>query len=648
MSIHVTAVLCVCLAVILPCPRLAAQEDKWRNLAVNPGFEELDEAGRLKAWRVPGKDWAVDEQVAHSGQRSLRAVREDPATYLLTSQPLDLKPGEMVSASVWVKSENVKVAKAEEGGSLGATMCLEWTDAQGKWLGGFYSFQGPLGTKEWQKVSAEGFAIPTDAGRVTVTLYLRKGLTGKAWFDDVSVTRYRKPLMSTLLLKPSYRGTFMPGGSQVGEVAIELNLDDHDLTPQDAEVVATLKAATGATCWTKRLAAPADKSVPFQFPAADMPADKSTLEIALKRKADGQALASESHTVAKLDASKLPRAYIDERHTLLVDGQPFFPLGWYTGAGPKSPLALKDLEDLSGGPFNCVMNYGVNGGSLDDIRAYLDSAQRLGVKVIYSIKDFYEGTQYFQKRVGPFVGEDAMTRGVVEAFKGHPAVLAWYLNDELPPSYLPRLRARYQLVKELDPDHPTWIVHYYSDAKSLAPYADTTDVLGVDPYPIGRSPVTYVSKSVSAANQAVQGHRALWVVPQAFAWWQYVPELRQKKRPPTAEELATKRAPTLPEVRSMTYLALIHGAKGLIYYSLYDLKALPDYAERWPAMKALAAELRGIESLILLGEAVSPSPLNTECKAVEFAARRHEGRLWLIAANVTAEPVQAKFALAGG
>ncbi|MBM4050450.1 MAG: hypothetical protein FJ279_35595, partial [Planctomycetes bacterium] len=583
MSIHVTAVLCVCLAVILPCPRLAAQEDKWRNLVANPGFEELDEAGKLKAWRVPGKDWAADEQVAHSGKRSLRTVREDAATYLLTAQTLDLKPGEMVSASVWVKSENVKVSKPEEGGSLGATMCLEWADAQGKWLGGFYSFQGLLGTKDWQKVSAEGFAIPADAGRVTVTLYLRKGLTGKAWFDDVSVTRYRRPLMSTLLLKPSYRGAFMPGGSQAGEAAIELNLEDHELEPQDVEVAATLKAATGATHWTKRLAAPveatrsedshrADKSFSLPFSAAETPTGKSTLEIALKSKKDGQTLASESHTVAKLDASKLPRAYIDERHTLLVDGQPFFPLGWYTGAGPKSPLALKDLEDLSGGPFNCVMNYGVNAGSLDDIRAYLDAAQRLGVKVIYSIKDFYEGTQYFQKRVGPFEGEDAMTRGVVEAFKGHPAVLAWYLNDELPPSYLPRLRARYQLVKELDPDHPTWIVHYYSDAKSLAPYADTTDVLGVDPYPIASKPVTYVSTMVKAANQAVRGHRGLWVVPQAFAWWQCVPELRQKKRPPTAEELEKKRAPTIPEMRCMTYLALIHGAKGIIYYSLYDLK----------------------------------------------------------------------------
>jgi hypothetical protein len=39
--------------------------------------------------------------------------------------------------------------------------------------------------------------------------------------------------------------------------------------------------------------------------------------------------------------------------------------------------------------------------------------------------------------------------------RSHPAVLGWYLNDELPPSNISEIAERNAEVKALDPDHIT-------------------------------------------------------------------------------------------------------------------------------------------------------------------------------------------------
>jgi hypothetical protein len=101
----------------------------------------------------------------------------------------------------------------------------------------------------------------------------------------------------------------------------------------------------------------------------------------------------------------------------------------------------------------------------------------------------------------------------------------------------------------------------------------------VDPYPIPHEPLTRVADFVTVARQAVQDNQPVWLIPQAFAWYQYNSKNPDRGHLPTDEELRTGRAPTFEEERCMTYLGLIHGAKGLIYYCYYDLRVLPQYRE---------------------------------------------------------------------
>jgi hypothetical protein len=70
-------------------------------------------------------------------------------------------------------------------------------------------------------------------------------------------------------------------------------------------------------------------------------------------------------------------------------------------------------------------------------------------------------------------GETAVITKVVETFKDHPSLLAWYLCDELPVSMKERLEKRRALVNRLDPFHLTiqcfisWMIFRFMEAARM-------------------------------------------------------------------------------------------------------------------------------------------------------------------------------------
>ena len=128
---------------------------------------------------------------------------------------MPLRPGWKYHLSAWVKTRDII------GQGSGTTVCLEWHDAKGKWLGGVYP-TGVKGTEDWTRI--EGAArIPDDAASFSVSCYVRKGMTGTAWFDDVELVRTVEPAMRSMLLSPLYRGRITSDGPQKVRVRLYLN-----------------------------------------------------------------------------------------------------------------------------------------------------------------------------------------------------------------------------------------------------------------------------------------------------------------------------------------------------------------------------------------------------------------------------------------
>ena len=380
--------------------------------------------------------------------------------------------------------------------------------------------------------------------------------------------------ISVFLRHPNYRGWILPGEREA-EVEIGVTPYEHGYQPRDLRLRLELSAGSYHRTVERR--------------GSD---GTNLLAIAVKGAAPGDAvlkatvhsrnreLASRTWPLRILTASEAAglKVYVDRANRLIVDGRPFFPLGWYGSVNEDQ------LAEIADSPFNCLLAYGTDLVPAGQMRHFLDRMQAAGLRLVYCLNDVYPTATYLEGKSWEGIrGNDAIAAAVVAAYRDHPAVLAWYLNDELPHALAPRLEDYYHRVQSGDPAHPCFIV--LCNRSELPYFPQTTDILGVDPYPIPREPVTRVADFVTAARQAVRDNQPVWLVPQAFAWYQYNSKNPDRGHVPSDEELRTGRAPTHEEERCMTYLGLINGAKGLIYYCYYDLRVLPQYREMWGWMK---------------------------------------------------------------
>lgn len=590
--------------------------DEEQNLVDNPGFE-MGDAG----WTLPSVYTVVDD-VAHSGKRSLRVVNPDAGRYLLASRSVPLKPGMRYRFSAWVRTQGV------QGNDTGATICMEWGSEKG-YIGGSYP-GGIKGDRDWQRVEAVTQPLPEEATGLAVTLYLRKGMTGTAWFDDISVTLSYPPALDAALVYPNYRGRLRPEAADqrvVLRAAVGSRLKG-DLRPEQATLVGTLLDGEKVVS-ERRVRRPAEGMNEVALDARRLGPGEYVARVELLAPG-GKSLARQEFPIRKLPpGAPEPTVWIDEHNRTVVKGKPFFPLGWYFGPGPGTEGFQQHIDRIGESPFNTIMCYGINSGSLEKVRAYLDYLDQRGVKIIYSVKDIYEGIQYYREEQLGFKGEEAIVRGIVGAFRDHPAVLAWYLNDELPLAMRDRLEARQKLVSELDPNHPTWAVLY--QVGDLYGYLATADVLGTDPYPIPQKPVTTAGDWTRKSAAVSGGRRALWQVPQAFDWGCYRKEDADKHR-----------APTLAEERVMTYLCLIEGAHGLIYYSYMDLmRDRLGFDRRWADVLLVGKEVKLLEPALLSARPaprVDVRPDGPARDALRWAVRSDdEGATYILLANPDAE-----------
>ena len=294
-----------------------------------------------------------------------------------------------------------------------------------------------------------------------------------------------------------------------------------------------------------------------------------------------------------------------------MKGEPFFPLGLFVVHCTNGGYANR-LQEIANSPFDTVLNYAVNKcgkkASLQQVETYLDRLESLNIKLIYSLKEYF----------GHGDRDLEAIKMRVDAFKDHPAVISWYLNDELPPKHIPELEKRYELIKTLDPHRPVWSVHWNS--KWLLAEAHTTDVVGADPYPIGNHAITLVSLMADRANLS---GKPLWLVPQIFAWSDY----------PGDHRAETGRPPTYKEMRAMTYLATNHGAKGLIYYSYFNIRDDKDFEIRWPQIKKIAAEVDHLKSVLLSTDKAENVHVDCDNDAIDFKLTRKDDQYYLFAVN---------------
>ncbi|HVS98658.1 MAG TPA: hypothetical protein VHE54_19330, partial [Puia sp.] len=323
-----------------------------------------------------------------------------------------------------------------------------------------------------------------------------------------------------------------------------------------------------------------------------------------------------SGRVAIVALAPKPNAVQIDRLTggLIADRIPFFPFGFYC-----TPVGdLPEREVVHG--FNLIGPYQSNlPAGRAERKAYMDRCAQLGIRVQYAVNSLI-GSGHNGAKGTDLSDADklALLKEEVIAFRDHPALLSWYINDEpdgqgRPPALLEQM---YQVIHELDPYHPIAIV--FMMPSKAEEFRHTMDIAMTDPYPIP-GPADKVMDDLAAYNRVFRYDKSVWLVPQAFG----------------GQEMWA-REPTAQEIRLMTYMGLVSGVKGIQYYVHAAGNLNPQSVSAWSACSDLAVETEQMASFLLSAD---PAPaVHSDDRSVLTRVFRFKDNLLVLAVNNENKP----------
>ena len=188
------------------------------------------------------------------------------------------------------------------------------------------------------------------------------------------------------------------------------------------------------------------------------------------------------------------------------------------------------------------------------------------------------------------------------------------------------------LKESLKQDHPGVLTAVAMlRPQMVEAYRESADIFMVDPYPVPNMPMTWLSDTLEEAARHVPRER-LWAVIQAFGGDKWAKD-------------GWPRRPTYMEMRCLTYLAVVHGAHGIFYFSYPEVRA---DSTSWEALKKIAAELRQLRTWLVVPDAPQSlrlemtSPFKVDANgrpAVHFCQKKQGAENLLILVNVIDRPV---------
>ena len=586
------------------------------------GFERGGEG-----WLVPKETCRVQSGAGLKGSYALVWENNDPAVYKFPVCPLSLESGRAYTLSGWIKSEGL--TNATYVGRL-TNLAIEWRDTTGKFRG-MFGARNVIDNQEqqegWTKYAGSTPVMPEDFGSATLVCSTMRGSTGKVVFDDIEVTALAfepVPCMAT----SAYRDTAASGKvALAARCVVNPNRD----SIEDLSAVFRCVGENGELRLPARIEP--DGIVRGEVDVSRLAFGANPVSVEVSRR-DGTVFGSRELAFTRVKALPQRKVTFDEHGRTILEGKPFFPLGLYS-----SRPQVAELDTYCEGPFNCILPY-----ALKPDAAELDPYWKRGLRVIVCASDF---TGYRGSKLKGIFDERAYMSRYLHAFKGHPALLAWYIADELDVGHAGSLRERNLQIREADPDHPTYIV--LDNPRRPVDFIEGYDIVGMDPYPVGivkeyRDWLARVSTYPEEAMHWMFGFRPMWQVPQTFNWaWSR----------PWAVAACGAHMPTRAELRNMNWQAIASGANGRVGWwfagmirNLKQKGKTDEFLRVWSDVKAAYGEVAEKIPLLL---SVESAP-NVVKKPQNISARtwRKDGVLWLLVVNRTYEPVEGKVELSDG
>ncbi len=268
-------------------------------------------------------------------------------------------------------------------------------------------------------------------------------------------------------------------------------------------------------------------------------------------------------------ATRAATVTFDKAGNFVVNGKPFFPIG--------------------------IFSYSLDQPTMTEIK-------RLGFNTVSLLTKHHTPDQLDWLQKEGLMGLCPPEEKWFQAGTNHPALLAWYLSDEpeghghSPAS----LRQKYLRLKASDPNHPITLDHFMWEA--LVNYQEDCDFTMTSVYPLlanGPAPITHVGLFMDHARDI---HKDVN--------WPHMPFIQIFGGADC--EGGKWKQPDPAEVRCMVYIALVHRANGMFYFSYW-----PKAPKTWESVGVLNREMQQMAPWLL----ASGSELETKSNLPEIQAR---------------------------
>ncbi len=620
---------------------------------VNPGFEA---AGSLEGWSK--NPLAAADREQHRGGRCAArlAITGEPAQrgHVYLTQNVPVKPGQVLRASAWVRTREVKAAALAGMSPTGATVILEFADPKGQWYAPGNYAKGLYATRGWTRVATKPVRVPEGAGFAIIFLALR-GL-GTAWFDDVALTEVRdhvvllEPLADTAVPDntPAFCWTLRPKAPGIVDLSRDPTFPPNatqSLPPSDdsrATVVAPLPP--GKWFWRVRVPEYAVTSRVWGFrQTASLDQDTTPPRIvagscylAAPRQAvrfrcmDNQGVTSVSLRLDGRDVSAAVRVrdgvaeYVPEQNWtdglhvaeaavrdaagntarttfFFTHSPPLSTIAWERHGGVAVDgrkhfllgmygVRTKDMPEIANGGFDFIHNYRWDGSGTD-----AEALEYLDAARRHGLRVFIG---FDRRRL--MAGDDAFVARRVGALMAHPALLAWYLYDEpdLEHQFVSpkRLKHYHDFIQGLDPFHPI-VVTCAGDA-AVPRYRAALDVHWTQVY----GSTAFVARRLERHREALGAEVPIAAILHCY-------DRAQTGIAETGAEPDPDRfQPDAATMRANAFMAVVHGSSGLVWWwwgqgspRFYTVAQVP---AAWKALRRTVADIKALEPWLTADAAV--------------------------------------------
>ena len=463
------------------------------------------------------------------------------------------------------------------------------------------------------------------------TKYLAGDISGPAGVPDCYVDLYDFVLMAkkwlrcndpentdctsleTALLQPAYRASFFASQSE-WEAVVQATVSGLQAADGQAKLKTHVEGIGQEVDLT------GDGVYELQFDLAGQPPGEYRIAVELADQ-EGITLAGTEHELKILPPSPSDEVTFDANRVCYLNGAPFFPIGLYHVCratiedieaqnivlGLPARTISEHLQDIKDHGFNCVVHSW--GFPDDNFRNLLANA---GL--------------YWSPEVGWMGSTDL--RSLVEDHKQDPYLLWWYGIDEAVGEDLDKAIQDRAMFVEVDSYHPVAAATNKPD--SFGDYLQAFDILMPDAFGI-----SVVADWTDGCIQAGQGRVPVWLVLQGFG-------------------MNPSDVPTPEKMRCQAFLALTHGATGLIWFTyahpFEGFEGEPGYRDGWwylpetPLWAEFALLNQEVNDLapVLLSPPVEPVVTASDA-AIHVLLKEYQGQYYLFAVNDSPVPVSCQF-----